>query len=107
MPLARSPFRPPEGGPRRSLLVELADEAEREERAHVLEVRADLHVDLVPAGVALDLGHDDARLAEGATTTDGRRDDVLVGDVLADPLVELALEIGALFPRTDLLTLKD
>src|SRR5262245_42823281 len=35
----------------RLLLVELADEAQREEGAHVLEVRAHLHVDLVPAGV--------------------------------------------------------
>ena len=46
----------------RLLLVELADEAEREERAHVLEVRAHLHVDLVPAGVTLNLNHNNLHL---------------------------------------------
>src|SRR5262249_33716905 len=63
------------------LLVELADEAQREEGAHVLEVRAHLHVDLVPAGVALDLGDDDAGLAQRAAAADGGGDEVLIGDV--------------------------
>src|SRR5690606_27114297 len=39
----------------RSVLVELADEGEREARAHVLEVRADLQAAAVPARLALDL----------------------------------------------------
>src|SRR5262249_13249113 len=40
-------------GPRgRSFFVELADQAQGEEGAHVLEVRAHRQVDLVPAGAA-------------------------------------------------------
>jgi hypothetical protein len=70
-------------------------------------VRAHLHVDLVPAGVALDVGDRDLRLAERTAAADGRGHDVLIGDVLVDPVVELVLEIGALFPGADLLALKD
>ena len=57
--------------PRRQLLfVELAHEGEGEERAHVLEVRAHLHADLVPAGFAGDVLNRDGGAAKRAAAAD-------------------------------------
>jgi hypothetical protein len=46
------------------------------------------------------------RLAQRAARAHARGGVVHVGDVLADPVVELALEVGALLPRPDLLALQ-
>src|SRR5690606_20886180 len=87
-------------------LVELTNQAQREEGAHVLEVRPNLNTHLVPPGVAWHLGNLDLSLPQGPTTARRGVDGILVGDVLADPLVELVLEVVALLPGTDLLALQ-
>ena len=87
------------------LFVELADQAQREECSHVLEVWAHLHVHLVPSGIARDFRNGDLSSAQRPTTAYGWCHRVHIGNVLADPLVQFILEIEPLFPGTDLFAL--
>ena len=58
----------------RLVLVELADHGQGEHRAHVLEVRANLHADPVPTGFAFDVFDDDLGFTQRTTSADvGRR----------------------------------
>src|SRR3954470_11321001 len=90
-----------------SFLVELADQGQRERRPHVLEVRAHLEIAPVPAGLALDVLDGDLRRPQRPRRAHRRGRILHVGDVLADPLVQLALQIRPLLPGTDLLALQD
>src|SRR5690606_6883734 len=90
----------------RSGLVELADQRQREARAHVLEVRAHLQAAAVPAGLALDVLDRDLRGAQRLARAHAGSGVLHVDDVLLDPVVELALEVRALLPRPDLLALE-
>src|SRR6185503_3443177 len=82
----------------RLLLVELAHQRQREERAHVLEPRANLETDPIPARIALDVLHADLRLTERLAAAEMLREVFLFRDVLADPLVQLAIEIALFLP---------
>src|SRR6185503_18410372 len=82
----------------RLLLVELAHQRQREERAHVLEPRANLETDPIPARITLDVLHVDLRLTERLAAAKMLREVFLLRDVLADPLVQLAIEIALFLP---------
>ncbi|MNO77638.1 hypothetical protein D3C76_687540 [compost metagenome] len=70
-------------------------------------MRAYAQADAVPARFALDVADDHLRGAQRTAAADFGAGVLLVGHVLADPLVEFQFEVGALFPRADLLALQD
>ena len=81
-----------------SFFVEFADEGQGEVRAHVLEVRSHTEVNAVPARFALNITDHDAGSPQWAPPTHFGAGVFLVGNVLADPFVELQFQVGTLLP---------
>ncbi len=69
-------------------------------------MRTHLHIHAIPAGFSLYIADGDLRFAQRASAADGRVHDVLVGNVLANPGVQLTFKVDALFPRPNLLALE-
>src|SRR5476649_1317561 len=90
-----------------SFFIELADQRQREVCAHVLEVRAHAQVNPIPAWFSVDIADDDASCAQWAASTHLCTGVLLIGHVLANPLVEFQLQVRAFFPRTQLLALQN
>ncbi len=69
-------------------------------------MRAHVQADAVPARLAFDIADDDLGGTQRTTATHFGAWVLLVGDVLANPLVQFQLEVGTLLPGTDLLALQ-
>src|SRR5690606_24304522 len=73
---------------KRLFLVQLADQRQGEIRAHVFEVRTHAQADAVPARLAFDVADVDLGGAQRTAATYFGARILLVGDELADPLVQ-------------------
>src|SRR3546814_279622 len=88
-----------------SALVELAHQGKRERRTHVLEMGSHFQAHSVPSRITFHIRHGNFGLAQRAAAAHAGRRVVHIRDVLADPVVQLRFQVGALLPRPDVLAL--
>ena len=64
-------------------------------------------VHTVPAGIAFHIRNGYLGLSQGTAAPDARRNAVLIGDILTDPVVQFRLQIASFLPCPDVFPLND